>query len=321
MWSSFLISFNTVMPIALLLLIGALLKKKGTITGVFEVEANRIVFNWALPMYLFKTIYGADVGEGFSLRLVIFGIAAMVIGYGLLALILPRFYTRPEDRRRIGVFISCSFHGGCAVPGIILAQSLLGPEASLPFFLAMPIWSAFNPVFSTTAFSAYLGGKMSARGTLKLLLGQVYKNPIIWGVLLSLAANLVKLPLPAFVRTGIDYIAALSTPLALITLGSRLNWEAFKHDFKQSMTCGVGIKLIAFPLAGLVIAWLLGFTKPELAALFLHLATPVGFGAYSVAVALDTDSRFFGNSLIVSHTLSSLTLFIEIFILSTMGVF
>lgn len=313
---SLTVSAQSILPIVLLLAVGVFLKKRGTVSAAFEAEANRVVFQWALPLYLFNALYQTRLEAGFSLRLVLLGIGVSAGCALLLLLILPRFL---KERRRIAAFTSCSVHGGAVFPGIILGASLLGEAERTPFLLALPFWAVTNNLYSILLFSLNSPRRPGAGETSGRLLRQIGQNPLIWGVAAGAGANLLGLRLPAFLSTVIGYLSGLTTPLALITLGASLRWRVFKDNFQDSFVSGVLIKLVALPAVGCLIAWGLDFRPNEMAALFIHWATPVGISVYSIAVALEGDSRLVGNGIIVSAALSCVTLFVGIFLLSIAG--
>ena len=66
MLESFIYSFNSVMPIVLLVIFGMLLKKIRFIKEEFCAMADKLVFNFALPMESIRSISGTDFKVIFS---------------------------------------------------------------------------------------------------------------------------------------------------------------------------------------------------------------------------------------------------------------
>jgi len=308
------------MPIVILLGIGVLLRQKKVISKAFEVEANNVVYKWALPLYLFNATLGASIRSGFSLGMTLYGVLAPAALYLILVLVLPRFYR--DNRKRIGAFISVSFNSGCAIPGLMLCAALIPAGEQVPFMLALPFWMIGNMVLSAIAMSIYSQEKKSAGDTAKFLVRQIIRTPMIWAIVIGLIMNVLSIKLPEFVNSVIGYMSNLTIPLALITLGAQLDMSALKGDFKQTFMCGVVLKLVLLPLIGMLVAVtpLFHFTNTELTGAFIQMATPIGPGIYSMAIALNSDSEFLGRGMVVSQVFSCLTMFIGIVVLTAFGI-
>ena len=66
MTDSFIYSFNSVMPIVLLVLFGMFLKKIGFLKEDYCAIADKLVFNFALPLESVRSISGTDFKVIFS---------------------------------------------------------------------------------------------------------------------------------------------------------------------------------------------------------------------------------------------------------------
>lgn len=312
------ISFNAVMPIVLLLAVGFFLRRRGVLSKAFETEANNVVYQWAMPLYMFNAARGVNLAEGLDLRLLLGGILIPFSAFLILAAVLPRFYG--DNRPRIGAFICVAITSGCAIPGLALAAFLLPGDRGASFLLSVPVWVMTNVMICITAMSVFKSAE-KCEGSLPQVLGrQILRTPMLWGVAAGACVNLLSVPVPGFVNAVAGYLAGLTTPLALISMGAGLHFGVFRREFKQYFTCGVLIKLILMPLVFLPLAWLAGIRGDAATALFLNTATPIGPGIYSVAVALRSDAEFLGQSMVVSQVFSCLTIFAGIAILSLLRI-
>src|SRR5690606_4016842 len=121
-------SITAVLPVFLLIGLGALLRRGGILDGVAASGLNRFVVSLALPAMLFVVMANADRGALAQPRLV----AAFVLT--ALALYLPLLWW---SRRRGASLTEASLDGLCGsyantgFIGIPLAQAVLG-DAALP---------------------------------------------------------------------------------------------------------------------------------------------------------------------------------------------
>ncbi len=70
--SNFIFSANIVLPIFFIIVLGYLLKCKGLLTKEFRSKASTLVFYYALPCSLFRSVAGSDMKSGFDLKFVIY---------------------------------------------------------------------------------------------------------------------------------------------------------------------------------------------------------------------------------------------------------
>ena len=75
----FMFSFNAVMPILILFLIGYFLKSVGFADEGFFKKANAMVFKVFLPVLLFKNVYDIDSLSGVNLPAIIYCLAAVLV--------------------------------------------------------------------------------------------------------------------------------------------------------------------------------------------------------------------------------------------------
>src|SRR5690554_4806732 len=98
----FWFSFNAIAPLMLLVLLGIFLRHIGLISESLNTAVNRLLFTIVFPISLFYHIAGMKLVEFFSLKLMVFALAAILMVAAALMIISPRFV---EDRRKRGALI------------------------------------------------------------------------------------------------------------------------------------------------------------------------------------------------------------------------
>ncbi|MDE7330476.1 MAG: AEC family transporter, partial [Clostridia bacterium] len=143
----FLTSFNAVIPIIILILLGYILKRFKFLNDVFVKVGNKFVFKVCLPCMLFINIYDKmDSFADIRWDVVIYAVITIcvIFGLGLLTAILT---TKKQKRR--GVILQCSFRSNFAIIGLTLVERL-GGDLGLASII-----SAFSiPVFNILAVIA-----------------------------------------------------------------------------------------------------------------------------------------------------------------------
>ena len=88
-----------------------------------------------------------------------------------------------------------------------------------------------------------------------------------------------------------------------------------------SLAVCCALKLVIIPVAVVVPALFMGFAGNEIGAIFLAHCAPTGVTAYAMSMGMNSDYEFTGKVITVSTVLSFGTIFLGIFLLSSLGVF
>ncbi len=313
---NFLLSVNAVGPILLLVLLGTFLRKKGAIDEEFVKKANKLAYGYSLPLALFKDSYTASSEAQINVKLMVYAVASIVALSVILSLSAPRFI---KDRRRCGAFVQGSFRSNFAILGSTMAVHVFGSEGALPTLMLVPVVVTTFTVCSIVVFTVF-----SPDGDAKVrpleLVKKVVTNPLIWGNVLGLLFRAWQVPVPDVLMSGIKYVAALATPLALISIGGQAGMGGGKF-LSPSLAVCCALKLVIIPVAVVVPALFMGFAGNEIGAIFLAHCAPTGVTAYAMSMGMNSDYEFTGKVITVSTVLSFGTIFLGIFLLSSLGVF
>lgn len=255
MWDVFTTTFNAVIPIVLLILLGYLLRHFNFLNDNFVKLGNKFVFKVCLPCMLCINIYDkmtsfSDIRWDVVLYSVI--VILLIFGLGLITAILTT-----KDNKRRGVILQCTFRSNFAIIGLTLVDRLGGDTAiagiisafSIPLFNILAVISLSIFVHEEQPVLLDENGVPLAdqptklqkfwKSTKKILKG-IVTNPLIIGVVLGLV----------FVAIREIQIAAGWT--RVITDGDTLKTVAyfrFSDQLKFLYTAVKDLKSIASPLA------------------------------------------------------------------------
>ena len=321
----FLFSFNAVMPIVLLILLGYLLKRIKLFNDNFVSTANKFVFNVALPVLLFFNVYNIRNFSEIEWSTVIFAVTVILLLFAA-GLIYCMFFVR--DSRQKGVVWQSFFRSNFAIIGLPLAEAIGGTQgvvtASILSAFSIPLFNALAVV----ALSVFTGDKN--RISVKDILIKVVKNPLIRGVFLGFvvlgirhfipcdesgtAVFTVKNNLP-FIYDFIEMLAGIASPLALVVLGGQFRFDAVK-SLKKQISAGVTVRIIFAPVTGILLAVAASscfsyfdFAPAHYASFVALFGSPVAVSSAIMADQMNNDGQLANQILVWTSVFSVFTVF------------
>lgn len=326
---------NAVFPIIVVILLGYGLKQRKFLTADFLKVGNKLVFRVCLPAMLFINVYNIESLADISWTLVLYCVGAIVVIF-VLGLVTALAVTKDPLRR--GVLAQCAFRSNYALIGLSLVSALGGEEA----LAVAAVVSAFSiPVFNilaVIALSMFVQQAVSWKQTVKKMLWDIVKNPLIIGIALGLACLLLReLQLEAwglvrfsmkehlkFLYTALNNLKSVASPLALIVLGGEFEFSAVK-SLRREILAGSLWRLVLAPVLGIGGAVLLyrgGVLTcgteafPSLVALF---GSPVAVSSAIMAGSMGNDQQLATQLVVWTSLLSIVTIFATVCLLMGMG--
>jgi predicted permease len=144
------------------------------------------------------------------------------------------------------------------------------------------------------------------------LLKGVITNPLIVAVSLALPFAYWQITLPEVVMRSIDYLAAMTLPLALICIGGSLSFTALRQTQWLSWVAVI-IKLLLLPVAVAILAYLSGFRGVELGCLILMFASPTASASFVMVRAIGGNHTLAANIIALTTLISLFTISIAIY--------
>lgn len=331
-----LTAINAVLPIVLIIMFGYFLRRINFISKDFVKTGNKLVFNILLPCMLFINVYDIESFAMIKWDIIIYS-CVMICVIFLLGLITAVLLTPVPERR--GVVLQCTFRSNFALIGIALAGALGGPEAEA---MASIISAATVPLFNilaVIALSIFIKGEGNSKYSVKNILVNIAKNPLIIGVLLGLVCLVIRTMQTSlleeavftlkddtyFLYKMIDNLKTIASPFALLVLGGQFEFSAVRGLLKEIVVGTVFRTLIA-PLIGVGAAILLseytglldcGLQEyPALVALF---GAPVAVSSAVMAGEMKNDEQLATQLVVWSSVCSIATIFLIVCVLMALG--
>ena len=179
MLESFLAALRVVLPMALLMALGAGVRAAGVIDRTAMRSVDKLTFRLFMPVLLFKNIYETDLAQSFEPEEVLFAALALLAMFPV-ALLLPARLER--DRNKAASIGQAMMRTNYILFGIAVAESLygegnIGPVALLGAFV-VPMTNALSVVI--------LEVNRSGRTSPQQLALAILKNPMVLATLTML---------------------------------------------------------------------------------------------------------------------------------------
>jgi hypothetical protein len=305
---------NIVLPVFIVIALGALLRRLQLIDQTFLRQTNRLVYYVCLPLLLFYKIGTADFGANFNVDLVIATVGAVAIIFFFSYLFARvRGYT-PEVR---GVFSQGAFRGNIAYIGLAIALNAYGETGLTRAGILMGFLVPFLNLFAIIALllphrgsSEHQDGKFWAR--------QLFYNPLILASFAGIGWSFFALPMPTVMDRSLHIATGMTLPLALLAIGGGFSLKKLQGDLFQAATATF-CKLVLLPLVALGLLLLLGVEGVDLGIGILIAATPAATANYIMAQELKGDAELAGSIVMLSTLVSAITYTIALFLLRYYG--
>lgn len=217
---SFILAVSVVMPLMIYMLIGRIIRKAGIFSEECFRTLNAMVFRVFIPLTLFFDIYEADVGNTVRPGIFFFVVAGIMVSYVLAWRLASR---RVDDKKKASTMIQGMYRSNYVLFGNSIAASLCGKDGmALVAALTTVVVPLFN-VLAVVLFEIKRGGDIE----IKKIIVNIFKNPLVEAGIFGMIFSVLHIPIPQVIREPLKELAAIATPLALVTLGGYYHLEVW----------------------------------------------------------------------------------------------
>jgi len=312
MWASFMTAVDVVLPIAVMLLCGVILRKTGILNEDLISGMNRIVFRLFLPMLLFWNCYSSDLNAAGAMKMVLFSYCCTILMF-LISILVVRKIEKKDSRR--SVMLQGMFRGNLALFGVPVLMLLYhGEYMGIMSVLLAFIIPEMN-ILAVLCFSIFSGH----RADWKQILKSIATNPLIIAIVLGIVLNLLPVSLPGFLEESIESLSKVATPLSFVLVGAGFTFASARRN-RKALTVMLTAKLLILPLVVITAGILLGLRGPILASAIILFAAPVAVSSVPMATEMGGDVPLASEAVLISHLIGVGTMFLWIFAMSWLGV-
>ncbi len=289
---------TTIIAIMLMVLLGYILKRIDLLKVTDINTLNKIVINVAMPCMVFITIYNVN----FSIlpKLITMPLVGLTIGTcsGLLTYIILTIKKYPK-KKKWALILPVSL-GNTAFLGFPVTLGVFGSEG-----LVRAIFYDISSLVMFLSLSAILMFKFG--GELKDAIKSLFSFPALWAVLIGILFNFLNIPIGEIFDIAINYLAAATIPLIMLSLGLSLQFKGIKEGIKSTSFVSF-IKLIIAPIFAFFLLGFLGFSGLEHAVGITEAAMPCSMLTLVLAIDHDLDFKLTTNCIIISVIFSLISI-------------
>lgn len=267
------------------LIIGIVLKKSKIIPENFHTSLNAFVINISLSAFSLYYISKIELNSSvmYPVLVVWIGIFAAILFFAGLGKIFG------WKSSLIGALIMCAGFGNTSFVGIPLIQAMYGEEGLKTVMLVdQPGFVALSTVGILVA-NFYSGSKDSM---LKHL-SKILKFPPFIAFVIALLLNIFSIEIPKDFDEVLMKLGATTVPLALVSVGSQMQWKKIEKKEGFHLFIGLLFKLVLLPLIILVIyKYIFHQTGDVIDICILEAAMAPMITAAIIASAHDLEPKF-----------------------------
>lgn len=301
-------ALSALIPVFLLLVIGAGSRRSGLLDGAAAAGLNRLVANVALPALLLLTVGTTPLQVSFvpGVALVATGVTVVAAVLGLLGARLVRL---PAPQQ--GVVAQAAMRSNIAYVAFPVVLATLGQEG---LRVAAVTAAVLIPVMNFVAVVVLELPRPSTRGTWGMAL-RVGLNPLVASAFAGLALAAAGWQPWPWLASLLGILADFALPGALLALGAELTAGRWAPVWRPVVAVTVG-KMVAVPALGWWLMALLGVSGPDLAVGVLLLAAPTAVASYSVAAELGGDTILAGACVVATTLVTPFAYFLLLMLLA-----
>lgn len=305
---SFLVALNVVVPMALMMGVGVLMRLSKITDRDTMKKVDRMVFKLFMPLLMFKNIYTTDFAELDGSLYIIYGMAGLFVLFFAAIFVVPKCMKRRDSASSMGQAL---LRPNYILFGAAVAQSIYG-EGN--YGAVMLLGAVAIPAFNAMAAVILEVGRNGSAKASKLLKA-IVTNPTVIAAVIGMVMNFGGIKLPMLVEDVVYDIAGLTTPLSFLSLGVSLNITTMVGN-KKPLIAGILLRLVIIPAVFLTGAIALGIHGVPLCAMLILFAAPTAVSSYPMAVSMDADGELAGQMVVFTTLASLVTIFLWVMLLS-----
>lgn len=273
---------SALIPIALLIGVGAALKRCNLLAETFWGQAERLCHYILLPCLSFHGLATARF-DG----LPIWSLACVLL-FSTVGVAVDLFAIRPLIGGSDAVFTSM-FQGGIRFNnyvGVSAAAALLGASGMALAALTNAVIVPTVNVLCVLMFARYA---LLGRPSIKNIARHLMLNPLVVACVLGIAIHLTGMPLPSEVGPVIKSLGQASLPMGLICVGAALCLSA-TGSWIRPICISSTIKYGLLPVATTIVCLALGLDGGAAMAALIFQTLPTASSCYIMARQLGGDA-------------------------------
>ena len=298
-------SFGTtvmqILSLFLIMIVGYVLRKRNVFDEASNVRFTRLIIYVSLPSQIIKAFASNQGIVSDREVLLMFGISALTyLLYAIIGALFIMIFKVPADKK--GTYLFMMMFGNVGFMGFPLTEALLGEEALIYAVI-------FNVIFNLLVYSVGISMISKTEGEFEFPIKKLLNMPLISAVI-SIVLYFCKIQLPEVAIQSLDYMGNVTTPVAMLILGSTIAGMAWKELFDEwRIYIFTAFKLFVIPVIVIGILRFVPNINPLIhGSLILLSATPVATNTTMLAIEYGGDMRLASKGIFFTTLLCMLTI-------------
>lgn len=294
---------NIIIPLLILVLIGALLQRRFT----FNLRAlSNLITYCLMPAAVFVNIYETKINIHVLLEilgyLLMFSICLMLIGS-----LLSKLLKLDKENSAIlnnSIVLVNSGNYGIPVSQLIFHANPLGISIQIIVMIFQNIITYTYGLFNLIA---------TTKSGLDIL-RELLRLPVIHAMIIGGLLNGLSVPVPEFLLIPLDYLTDAFLAIALILLGAQLAQIQLRTIFNRTIILSSIGRLIIGPAIALLLIFIMGLDGVVAQSLFIASSFPTSRNSSTLAFEYDVNPNLAAQIVLFSTVMSSLTVTFVIYL-------
>jgi len=295
------IIINQLITLFLVIGLGFFLKKVNLMPDAFNKQVTKLLLYVTMPCLIISSVLGMENRPSLQNILICFLIAIIMYSFlPIIGFILTKILFVPQ--KQVGLYIFMATFLNVGFMGFPLINALLGAEAML-------YTSIINIVFNLCSFSyGLLLMNIGSDNEIKL----TPKRFLTPGLILSIVAIIIYFinpTVPGCVSKSIEYVGSLTTPLAMLVIGTSLANIGAKELFSDwRLYVFTLLKQILIPIAVSPILKYFIHDSILLYVVFIMISVPIANSSVLFATEYGNDVKLAAKGVFISTLFSLFTI-------------
>ena len=283
-----------------IVLVGLASAKRNLWAGELDRKLSVFILNVSMPALILASVMGKDLefeaSEVLTLSLVAVVNYVILIG---MACLIPKIWHVNLSRQGLARFMLA--FGNVSFIGYPVCDAVFGPKA---VFCASVLNIPFNLLIFTIGVSFINGGKARSAFSPKLVF-----SPCVVASLIAVVIALMGIRVPAPVGQWFHLLGDLTTPCALLIIGSSLSHIPVRDMLGNRFAYAISLlRLIVLPLVVGVVLRLMGVDRFVANVAVVLSAMPIATNGIMLCLQYGKDERVMTQGLFLSTLFSVVTI-------------
>ncbi|NQZ90051.1 MAG: AEC family transporter [Colwellia sp.] len=288
-------------PIFLMMALGAWLRYIKLINQEFIQIASNLVFKIGLPVMLFTSTSSHDFSQLVNYRHLLLILSTTIIIFIASSIFANKIV---EDRQDKGVIVQGAFRGNLVIIGLAFCANAYPEQgiaiATLPMALIIVVYNVLSIYTLNTSLQRH-------QSTIKKNVVDSIKNPLIIGICLGLLSNFINIQLPTIIVNANNYLAQMTLPLALISIGGSLGAAQLSDNIRPAVIASIW-KVLVCPAVFIMLCFIYPIDPIATGVLFFLTASPTATASFVMVKAMGGNSDLASKIIIISTLFSVITI-------------